>query len=218
MITDGTFYTGRYGGLFSMPLDTSKGDRVLDFGGGYHAHPLATDVVDYTGDEANAQRHGRKISVENKTLHDGKAPGVFERFRDNEFDFVFTSHTLEHVDGLPATIDQMTRVGKRGFVVVPHYYMDAFTNCVDTGHKWFFDYDYNENVLLFRRREKHEFFPGLAGSMVNAFMHKDVQAHDVDPVGRAVWEIRFWWNDSIAYFEHDGIAGEVATARTRTVK
>lgn len=39
-------------------------------------------------------------------------------FKDNSFDFVVTTHTLEHVQDLPVAVAELRRVAKKGLIIV----------------------------------------------------------------------------------------------------
>ena len=61
--------------------------NILDIGCGYTANKYANTVADVQ-DLSNFYKNKKFIRITNKRLP----------FRDNEFDFVITSHVIEHVE------------------------------------------------------------------------------------------------------------------------
>jgi SAM-dependent methyltransferase len=194
---------GRYSGRNSLDYEIDKKDKVLDIGGGHHPFPLATHILDSEGDTFDNQRGGNKlILLPHQILMNGTTD-LLCTFEDNEFDFIYTSHTLEHIEDLPRVIDEISRVGKRGFVAVPHCVYDFWCASAEAGHKWFFDY--KKDTLLMRRREttdRDEF----AHQEWNNIMWKGThptwcaywEGHGSFGL-RFLWEIRFFWSEKIEY-------------------
>jgi SAM-dependent methyltransferase len=58
--------------------------------------------------------------------------------RDREFDFVYCSHVMEHVDDPVAFAAELCRIAPRGVVVTPHAFKDAIFNFEDRTHCWWF--------------------------------------------------------------------------------
>ena len=58
--------------------------------------------------------------------------------RDQEFDFVYCSHVMEHVDDPVAFAAELCRIAPRGVVVTPHAFKDAIFNFEDRTHCWWF--------------------------------------------------------------------------------
>jgi ubiquinone/menaquinone biosynthesis C-methylase UbiE len=58
--------------------------------------------------------------------------------RDQEFDFVYCSHVMEHVEDPVAFAAELTRIGRRGVVVTPHAFKDSMFQFEDHTHRWWF--------------------------------------------------------------------------------
>jgi len=69
-------------------------------------------------------------------------------FKENIFDFVYTSHVLEHLGEVKKSINEIARVGKRGLIIVPG---EIFERAWDKHtHKWIITVI--ENQLIFREK------------------------------------------------------------------
>jgi SAM-dependent methyltransferase len=85
-----------------------NGQRILDVGPGYAPFPLATHVVDFrTVDLPDV------VSV-SMNLRMARLP-----FEDRFFDFVYCRHTIEDMDDPSLLLEEMKRVGKRGYIETP---------------------------------------------------------------------------------------------------
>ena len=95
-------------------VNLEKRIRVLDVGGGMNQWlgSLVTDVIDI-----NPRLRRKKIHI---TVGDINEKSTWEKFRDNEFDFVSCTHTLEDIRDPKFVIEQLSRVGKTGFIAVPN--------------------------------------------------------------------------------------------------
>jgi SAM-dependent methyltransferase len=90
--------------------------RVLDVGSGHDPYPRANVVVDKFLED-DYHRAG-KIKVLNKQELI-KADGENMPFKDKEFDYVICCHVLEHVDHPDKFLNELARVGKRGYIETP---------------------------------------------------------------------------------------------------
>lgn len=101
-----------------ISIPVNRNDLVLDIGGGDQPHWRADVIVDlYPGEEYSAQRFLGGSAVTNRpvfAVDAAKTP-----FRDDAFDFVVCSHTLEHVADPAAVVAEMMRLAPRGYLEVP---------------------------------------------------------------------------------------------------
>ena len=134
---------------------------------------------------------------------------------ENEFDVIFMSHCLEHVDDLLKTLAEINRISRRGahiIIQVPYFRStDAFT---DPTHRHFFtshslDYfcegesittDCGASYVPFRSRKLRAWYawPGVSHNplrqFLKAFMHRYPQFYDqylslLVPVASLTWEL-----------------------------
>ena len=117
--------------------------KVLDIGCGYTANENATVVSDVQ-DLSNFYKNKQFVKITEKKLP----------FKDNEFDFVITSHVIEHVDDFQFFISEIERISKKGYIELPTKLGDnlVFENSND--HLWMFEYDDNSNILLASKKQE----------------------------------------------------------------
>jgi ubiquinone/menaquinone biosynthesis C-methylase UbiE len=110
-------------------VSIKNGDRVLEIGPGGNPHPRADVFLEKKfkdKNEAKGQRGYASELVTNKKVvyYEGnKFP-----FNDKEFDYVICSHVLEHVEDVSNFINEITRVGKMGYIEFPTIYYDYIYN------------------------------------------------------------------------------------------
>ena len=76
-------------------------------------------------------------------------------FKDKEFDYVILSHVLEHVPNLLEFVSELERIAKAGYIELPTKLNDNLVfGCdeEDVGHKWWFEYDDDNNQLLYTEK------------------------------------------------------------------
>ena len=124
-------------------LKENQNWKVLDIGCGYTANENATVVSDVQ-DLSNFYKDKQFVKITEKKLP----------FKDNEFDFVITSHVIEHVDDFQFFISEIERISKKGYIELPTKLGDnlVFENSND--HLWMFEYDDNSNILLASKKKE----------------------------------------------------------------
>ena len=117
--------------------------NILDIGCGYTANFYANVVADVQ-DLSSFYKNKKFIKINNKKLP----------FKDNEFDFVVTSHVIEHVEDFEFFIKEIERVSKQGYIELPTRLGDnlVFENLIE--HIWWFKYDDEMNLLLASRKNQ----------------------------------------------------------------
>ena len=129
--------------LVNKKLKENPNWKVLDIGCGYTANENATVVSDVQ-DLSNFYKNKQFVKITEKKLP----------FKDNEFDFVITSHVIEHVDDFQFFISEIERISKKGYIELPTKLGDnlVFENSND--HLWMFEYDDNSNILLASKKQE----------------------------------------------------------------
>ena len=124
-------------------LEENPNWKILDLGCGYTANKNATVVADVQ-DLSNFYKDKKFIKIDEKKLP----------FKDKEFDFVITSHVIEHVDDLDFFIKEIERISNQGYIELPSKLGDnlVFENLTD--HIWWFDYDDEKQVLLAEKKKQ----------------------------------------------------------------
>jgi len=137
-----TLYQGR---IFDFEI--KPGDKVLDVGSGHKPFPYATALSDisttdnYYGRAGVPFKHLNGLPVYEFNVE--KIP-----FEDKEFDFVYCSHVLEHVDVPEKACSELQRIGKRGYIETPTKGKDIWLNSGKiSNHKWFVE-NINDKLLF----------------------------------------------------------------------
>ena len=127
----------------NLKLKNNPNWNILDIGCGYTANKNAKIVAD-TQDLSNFYKDKKFIRITEKKLP----------FRDNEFDFVITSHVIEHVDDFQFFIKEIERISKQGYIELPTRLGDnlVIENLKD--HIWWFKYDDDLNLLIVSKKNQ----------------------------------------------------------------
>ena len=128
-------------------LKIKKSDLVLDVGSGDFPHPRANVCVDKYED-SNYQRLG------NLKVMDGQqfinADGESLPFDDKSFDYVICCHVLEHVPNPAKFMNELSRVGKKGYIEVPSLICELLAP--KEPHKWV-SLDINNKIVFVSKKE-----------------------------------------------------------------
>ncbi len=134
--------------------------NVLDIGCGYSANKYAKVICD-TQDLKHYYKDKKFVQLKEKKLP----------FMDNEFDFIITSHVLEHVDDPIFFLNEIQRVSsKGGYIEVPTKLEDNFVFENKHDHLWHLDFDDDENKLMISKKINY-FEPVLTVSSIK-MLHK----------------------------------------------
>ena len=124
-------------------IESNSEWKILDIGCGFRAHPKATIIADVQ-DLSNYYKDKKFIKVDKKKLP----------FRDQEFDFVISSHVIEHVEDFEFFIKELERVSPRGYIELPSRLGDNLVFENKTDHIWWFLYDDPSNKLVASKRNQ----------------------------------------------------------------
>lgn len=179
-----------------VDFDIKEGERVLDIGSGGSPFVYATHLVDkFPGKTHHRYEEFRTNGVEFTQADVEDLP-----FDDKSFDYIYTSHVLEHVENPEKALNEISRVGKRGFIEVPTKMSDTVLNLtrLQHFHKWYINkvgkklifIEYNQNEL--RDMGNMECFYMAHSLFTNAFRrmyrkHKDL------------FSTFYIWSDRIEY-------------------
>ena len=121
--------------------------NILDIGCSVDAIEFAQTAADIQNLENYYKNKNKKfVLIQGKDLP----------FKDNQFDFVFASHVIEHVEDVAYFIKEIQRISKKGYIELPSMLEDniilSYNNIKD--HKWFFQFDDVTNTLLTERKKQ----------------------------------------------------------------
>jgi SAM-dependent methyltransferase len=194
---------GRYAGLLHIDFGIGPNDRVVDIGGGDKPYPKATHIIDMV--DTNAQRHRRGLNVGDRELLEGDAVSVLRDYPDNYFDFMYSNHTFEHIEDLPAAIRQINRTCKRGFFALPGSDFEFMTAKPHFGHVNLCRLI--EGVLHIAKRPQYSVLQRMAELFEQKLFRDPVFNAMWEGHGqrgfRHIWEIRHYWVGKIHYHYHE---------------
>lgn len=104
-------------------------ETVLEIGPGGTPHPRADVFLEKRYDDPRVAESQRGFTPPAQILkkivfyEGGRFP-----FDDKQFDYIICSHVLEHVEDIDAFLEEMGRVGKKGYLEYPTIYYDYVYN------------------------------------------------------------------------------------------
>jgi SAM-dependent methyltransferase len=122
-----TQYLSKY-----LPTDTNL--NTVDIGPGNHPWALAKNYIEHPSrltDERYKPENMPKVNVFFGNLEEG-----IPEIKDKQFDFAWASHIFEHLKDPVAGAKELSRIAKRGVVVVPSSYKDSQTYWEEWEHRW----------------------------------------------------------------------------------
>ena len=122
-------------------LSKKRDWKILDIGCGYSANNYATTICDVQ-DLSNFYKDRNFVILENNNLP----------FDDNHFDFVISSHVMEHVKDLEHFIKEIQRVSKKGYIELPTKLEDNLVFENKKEHLWQMDFDDVNHKLLISKK------------------------------------------------------------------
>ncbi len=151
--------------------------NVLDIGCGYRANKKATVISDIQ-DFSNYYKDKKFIQIKDKNLP----------FKDKEFDFVISSHVIEHVEDFEFFIKELERISSKGYIELPSRLGDnlVFENKKD--HVWWFLYDdINSKLLVSKKNQLLEPFINVSTGKL------------FEKIFRESFVIELYWEEKIDY-------------------
>ena len=167
-------------------LDKNPDWKILDIGCGYSAHKNATVIADIQ-DFADFYKKKKFIKIKEKNLP----------FKDKEFDFVISSHVIEHVEDFEFFIKELERISSKGYIELPSRLGDNLVFENKNDHIWWFCYDDTTNKLIASKRSQL-IEPFVTVSMAKIF----------EEVFRESLVIELGWEEKIDYKIDDNLRYE----------
>jgi len=131
--------------------------NVLDIGCGHNANKYANVICDI---QNLSEEYKDKKFVQ---LNEKKLP-----FKDNEFDYVISSHVMEHVEDLSFFISELERISSKGYIELPTKLEDNLVFENKNDHIWQMDFDDVQNKLIINKRIQY-LEPVLTVSSIKKF-------------------------------------------------
>ena len=112
-------------------------------------------------------------------------------FLNKQFDFVYASHVIEHVEDLSFFISELKRISRQGYIELPSILEDNIvlsTNSSDD-HKWMFKFDDVEKVLLVEKKKQ----------LIEPFITHGVLFDSLRKNFRSSLVLELYWENEINY-------------------
>ena len=124
-------------------LSKKKDWKILDIGCGYRANKHATVIADIK-DFSNFYKERKFVKITEKKLP----------FSDKEFDFVISSHVIEHVEDFEFFIKELERIATKGYIELPSRLGDNLVFENKNDHIWWFVYDDEKDQIIVSKRNQ----------------------------------------------------------------
>ncbi len=164
--------------------------KILDIGCNRDAISYAQTAADIQ-DLSNFYKDKKFVLIKGKDLP----------FENNQFDFVFASHVIEHVEDISYFISELQRISKKGYIELPSMLEDNIilseNNIKD--HKWYFQFDDVNNLLLAEKKSQ----------LIEPFITHGVLFNSLRKNFRSSLVIELYWENEIDYkFENFTVPAE----------
>lgn len=172
-----------------------KGAYVLDVGGGHNPNPRAHVVIDKYTDSQNLHRSGNLRILKNQKFLAADAEDM--PFGDKEFDYVFCCQVLEHAEHPEIFLNELARVGKRGYLELPTLIGEYLAP--KASHRWV-GLELNHTIVLFSKESIHFSLPVDLGELFAFYLPKHSMGYKIiQREHPAMFNIGYEWQDSIDY-------------------
>ena len=151
--------------------------KIADIGCGYSANKNASVIADIQ-DLSNFYKGKNFIKISGKKLP----------FKDKEFDFVITSHVIEHVEDFEFFVKELERISSKGYIELPSRLGDNLVFENENDHIWWFCFDDVSNIISASKKNQL-IDPFITVSMAKLF----------EEVFRESFVIELAWEEKIDY-------------------
>jgi ubiquinone/menaquinone biosynthesis C-methylase UbiE len=175
-------------------LNIPANAKVLDVGSGHNPHPRANVVVDKFTDSNYHRASDIKVLNKQEFIN---ADGEHLPFKDKEFDYVMSNHVLEHVDHPDKFLNELSRVGKRGYIETPSLLGEHLIP--KASHKWLLlDID-NKIVIVSKERVNFHTSHDFGTLFLDYFQQHSVGFKILQRTHHQLFTVNFEWRDSIDF-------------------
>jgi len=156
--------------------------NILDIGCSIAAVEFAQTVADIQNFSKFYEEKNKKfVLIKDKTLP----------FSNNQFDFVYASHVIEHVEDVSFFISELKRISRKGYIELPSMLEDNIvlsTNSTDD-HKWMFKFDDVKKILLVENKKQ----------LIEPFITHGVLFDSLRKNFRSSLVLELYWENEINY-------------------
>ncbi|MCK4326939.1 MAG: class I SAM-dependent methyltransferase [Candidatus Diapherotrites archaeon] len=179
--------------VYEHILKISPRDAVLDIGSGNSPNPRSDVLCDkYT--DYNEERGDRPLRTNGRAFYQADVCKKLP-FKDKEFDYVIASQVLEHVENPKNALEEIMRVGKRGYIECPSLFGELLRP-TRKHHRWVILNINNKLVFYDKSLVSKPVFGTIfeKGSLLdNIFL----RMFHIQYSG--IFLVKFFWNEKIDY-------------------
>jgi hypothetical protein len=168
-------------------LSIQPSDRVLEIGSGNRPRKRSNVLCDRYPWDNTERSSGDQIVLDGRPFVVADAAAL--PFKDNSFDYVITSHILEHVDDPLRVAAELQRVAHAGYIETPSELSERLFGW--SFHKWMIHCE--GNVLVFRPR----FTDSIFGDYFHALHAGDRMFGEIMDTHADDFFVRYEWRTSI---------------------
>lgn len=166
-------------------------DNVLEIGSG-HNPTFRSNVIVEKYIDSNYHRCGdAKISQHQKFVN---ADGANLPFKNKQFDYVICNHVLEHVDDPNLFVNEIARVGKRGYIELPSLIGESL--CPKASHKWVC-LEINNKLVLYDKSLLPSIYPNTGRTLLNFLPYQSIALRIFYLTHHQSLNVRHEWKDDI---------------------
>jgi len=162
------------------------GDFVLEIGSGHHPHPASHILCDRFIDD-DSERGGTIVS--DRPIVEADAEAL--PFADQSFDYIICSHVLEHVEHPERMLQELMRVGRRGYIETPSEIAE-----------WLYGWPFHRSVLHLvegRLRIRPKGFRPPFGNLFHVLAERDPSFRRFHLTHNALLLVQYEWEGRIDY-------------------
>ena len=156
--------------------------KILDIGCNIAPVEFAQTVADIQNFSKFYEDKNKKfVLIKDKTLP----------FSNNQFDFVYASHVIEHVEDVSFFISELKRISRQGYIELPSMLEDniVLSSNSSDDHKWMFKFNDVEKVLLVEKKKQ----------LIEPFITHGVLFDSLRKNFRSSLVLELYWENEINY-------------------
>ena len=156
--------------------------KILDIGCNIAAVEFAQTVADVQNFSKFYEKKDKKFVL----IKDKNLP-----FSNNQFDFVYASHVIEHVEDVSFFISELKRISRQGYIELPSMLEDniVLSSNSSDDHKWMFKFNDVEKVLLVEKKKQ----------LIEPFITHGVLFDSLRKNFRSSLVLELYWENEINY-------------------
>lgn len=160
-------------------------DFVLEVGSGDNPHPRSNILLDKLLVDSSEREAERGLVVD-KPLIIGDVEVL--PFADGSFDYIIASHVLEHSRDPKAFLNELSRVGRRGYIETPLPLRERVFDW--SFHRWYILCKEDKVVLVKKTSNSKRYYAGMAARWRKELYHLE---------RRKLLDMKFEWEGKIEY-------------------